>query len=394
MKILWVKSDFLHPTTRGGQIRTLETLKRLHQRHQIHYVALQQPGDQEGLARSSEYSTRAYPIPHRVPEKTSLAFLPQLVEGLYSSYPVAVNRYRSPAMKRRIEALLLAEQFDSIVCDFLFPAPNIPDLSACILFQHNLEALIWQRHAENASSRLRKAYFQLQAKRMSAYEGAVCRQVKRIIAVSDSDAALMRARYGAARVSSIPTGVDLDYFRKPHRPTPAADFTFIGSMDWMPNIDGMLWFTSEILPFLRKRRPDCSLAIVGRKPAPEILALARRDPRILVTGTVPDVRPYLWGSAASIVPLRIGGGTRLKIYEAMAAGIPVVSTTIGAEGLDCEHGANILIADQPADFAARCLELLEDPGLHRRLAAAALHLVTTRYSWDAVSRTFEQLLAP
>ena len=392
MKLLWVKADFLHPTNRGGQIRTLETLKRLHQRHQVHYVALDQPGQEEGLARAGEYCTRAYPVPHFVPEKTSLAFAGQLLEGLVSSLPVAVSRYRSSAMKRKIEELTRTEKFDSIVCDFLFPTPNIPDLNSCVLFQHNVESTIWKRHVEHAGNLPKRMYFQLQAKRMLEYEGQVCRQVKNVIAVSDQDAHTMRTAYGASRVDAVPTGVDLEFFAPPDRPAKMADLVFLGSMDWMPNIDGIHWFVGHVLPLIRKRLPDCSLAIVGRKPAQSVRELGEKDPRIQVTGTVPDVRPYLWGGAVSIVPLRIGGGTRLKIYEAMAAKIPVVSTTIGAEGLDVVNGENIAIADEPEDLAARCVALLEDETSRCRMAAAAWEMVATRYSWEVVSRKFEGLL--
>jgi polysaccharide biosynthesis protein PslH len=161
----------------------------------------------------------------------------------------------------------------------------------------------------------------------------------------------------------------------------------------MPNIDGIQWFVEEVLPLIRKRRPDCSLVIAGRRPTPDVERLAERDSRIRVTGTVDDIRPYLWESAVSIVPLRIGGGTRLKIYEAMAAKIPVVSTSIGAEGLDIRNGEDIHIADTPQDFAERCLALLDDPERRARMADVAFSIVASRYSWEIVSLKFEELLA-
>src|SRR5262249_20677303 len=151
-----------------------------------------------------------------------------------------------------------------------------------------------------------------------------------------------------------------------------------GSMDWMPNIDGAQWFVREALPLIHARHPECTVAIVGRRPAPEIQKLAEADSRIRVTGTVPDVRPWLFGALASIVPLRIGGGTRLKIYEAMAARAPVVSTTIGAEGLDVAKGENIYLADSAQDFAARCLSLIENAAERDRVAQAAWNLVASK----------------
>jgi len=202
----------------------------------------------------------------------------------------------------------------------------------------------------------------------------------------------MRELFGVTRVSEIPTGVNLEYFSPPPAAQPRADLVFVGSMDWLPNVDGVAYFVEQILPRIRCSRPDCTLAIVGRMPPAKIRQLAERDPKIHVTGTVPDVRPFLWGSSISIVPLRIGGGTRLKIYESMAAKIPVVSTLIGAEGLAVQDNENICIADTPEDFANRCLELLDDAGGRRRLSEAAWEMVSSCFSWEKVSRRFERVM--
>lgn len=397
MKILWVKTDFLHPTNRGGQIRTLETLKRLHSRHEVHYVAFDDPLIPEGPQRAPEYSSRHFAIPHVTPEKrlTSPAFAAQLLAGLISPLPVAVNRWRSQAMRREIDRIQSAYQYDAIVCDFLFPAPNLPDMSKAVLFQHNVEAQIWRRHAEHAGNALKRWYFHLQARRMEAFERTVCRSAKRVIAVSEADRRMMEEQYGLQGVRAVDTGVDTAYFRPPAAPgvTPGqkADLVFTGSMDWMPNIDAMQWFVRDILPLIRAQRPSTSVAIVGRKPAPAILALAGDG--VHVTGTVDDIRPWLWGSKVSIVPLRIGGGTRLKIYESMAARVPVVSTTIGAEGLEVQAGRNICVADTADTFAQSCCALLDSS--ERRLAMAdyAASLVEAKYSWDSVTSQFEELLA-
>ena len=228
---------------------------------------------------------------------------------------------------------------------------------------------------------------------MLRYEDRICRTVKRIVAVSGTDARSMQSLYGVPDIADVPTGVDLDYFAPPAKVTQATGLVFLGSMDWRPNIDSIRWFATDILPLIRRRLPECSLTVVGRNPTTEILRLAQADTRIHITGTVTDVRPYLWESAVSIVPLRIGGGTRLKIYEAMAAQVPVVSTTVGAEGLDVRDGENIVLADSPADFAERCVALLHDPDARRKQSQSAWEMVSACYSWEAVSRKFELLLA-
>ena len=392
MKILWVKTDFLHPTTRGGQIRTIEMLKRLHARHEVHYVALDDGSSPEGPARAGEYSSFHYAIPHKVTDKRSAAFAVELVRGLVSELPVAVFRYQSEAMRRCIAELTAKHKFDSIVCDFLFPAPNLPDISQAVVFQHNVEAMIWDRHAQHGATPLHRWYFRQQAAKMSAYEGKICRAAKGVVAVSEADARTMESRYGLTRVPHVPTGVDIDFFAPPASAEPKADLVFLGSMDWLPNVDGSKWFCAEILPLICRQRPNTTVALVGRKPTPELEALGREQAGVIVTGTVPDVRPWLHGAKVSIVPLRIGGGTRLKIYEAMAACVPVVSTTIGAEGLDARHGENILIGDTPEAFAAACLQLLANEDQRRSLSRNALEMVATHYSWEAATRIFEEAI--
>ena len=391
MRILWVCPTFLHPTTRGGQIRTLETLRQLHRWHEIHFVALDRPDHPEGPRRAGEYSSFSYPIAHQPPQRGSWGFYQQLIANLFSPVPLAVSRWSSAAMRRQIEELQAKLSFDCIVCDFLAAAPNVPRIEQAVLFQHNIEATIWDRHADNGRTALHRLVFRQQARRMWAYEKAICRQSRLVIAVSEPDAERMRHAFELSLVADVPTGVDTDYFAPPASTPAAADLVFVGSMDWMPNVDGVTWFRCEILPLIHARRPDCKVAIVGRMPPPEIQAFAK-DPRVIVTGTVPDIRPYFWSSAVSIVPLRVGGGTRLKIFEAMAAHVPVVSTTIGAEGLPVEDGTHLLIADTPGDFAARCLQLLEHAPQRQRMAAVAGQLVKDHFSWEQAARRFERLL--
>ena len=392
MRLLWVFGDFLHPTTRGGQIRTLETLKRLHARHEVHYAGLWNPKFPEGPARAKEYSSFVYSVRHAVPEKTSPAFVLQLAKGLTSKLPVAVFRHASEDMRATIDRLLREHSFDHVICDFLSSAPNFSDLSRAVLFQHNVEAMIWKRHVEHASTPLRRYYFGRQARLMFDYEREVCRAVKSVIAVSEADAAKMRELYGVQRVSAAPTGVDVDFFACKVETEAANDLVFVGSMDWMPNVDGMVWFANEVFPLIKKRIPGCTLAVVGRAPGREVTELAERESGILITGTVPDVRPWLWDSKVSIVPLRIGGGTRLKIYEAMAAGAAVVSTTVGAEGLEVAPDEDILIADTPDAFADACVRLIQNADDRRKLASAARARVAAEHSWEAAAMVFERLL--
>jgi glycosyltransferase involved in cell wall biosynthesis len=393
MKTLWVNSNFMHPTTKGGQIRTLEMLRHLHRWHEIHYVAIENPAQPEGPARAQEYSYKSYQFQYRIPDKSSPAFYAELLRGLVSPTPVAVERFHPPGMRGFLEDLIRKERFECAVVDHLAPTSYFPDLPHAVFFQHNVETVIWRRHVEHAGDPVRRAYFKLQAERMYHYERRVSQASGHIVAVSRKDADEMRRLFDVTRVSEIPTGVNIEYFLPPEpRPPFAADLVFVGSMDWLPNVDGIVNFVREVLPLIRRKRPETTLAVVGRTPPPKLLQLAVADSKIQVTGTVPDIRPYLWGSAVSIVPLRIGGGTRLKIYEAMAAKIPVVSTTIGAEGLTVNPPHDIRIADAPQEFADQCLELLACPETRTRIATSAWEMVDANFSWEHVSRCFERIM--
>jgi glycosyltransferase involved in cell wall biosynthesis len=392
MKILWVSPFFLHPTERGAQIRTLGTLRELHKRHEIHFAALNHPRNIEGPARSAEYSSRHIAEEHAAPGRTSPAIVPQLIGSLVDSMPLAISRYSSPNLRRKIDALIAQEKYDSIVCDFLAAAPSFTCVADCVLFEHNVETTIFQRHVEQSRSFAKRSFFRMQAAKMEAFERKICRSVRHVIAVSEVDASRIRQMFGIDKVSSVSTGVDVDYFARPTAAVPAADMVFCGSMDWLPNVDGVEYFLAEILPLIRRKLPGATFTIAGRSPDPRVIKAAQGVEGVSVTGTVSDMRPYLWGSRISVVPLRIGGGTRLKIYESMAAGAPVVSTSVGAEGLRYTNGQDIALADDPAQFADTCIRLLTDDAARSALARRARERAVNEFSWAAVAREFETIL--
>ena len=391
MKILWLKTDFLHPTVRGGQIRTLEMLKQLHRRHEVHYIGFDDGASAESLPRAAEYSTRAYPVPHVAPRIGSPKFWTQVAGNLFSPLPLGLARYQNAGFKRTVEEVRRRESPDVLVCDFLQPAINVDDLAPWFLFQHNVETMICRRHAEHGST-LERIYFRSQAERMFQVEARVCRAVRTVVTVSENDAQTHKDLFGLTHVPSVPTGVDVESLT-PSRPRSSeTDLIFIGTLEWMANVDGVEYFLDEILPLIRRRRPECSVTIVGRRPPASLLRRAAGDSKVRITGLVEDVRPYLWSAAVSIVPIRIGGGTRLKIYESMAARTPVVSTSIGAEGLEINPPENIRLGDTPAAFADACLDLLADDAERARMAQAAWDLVASNYSWKRVTLDFERIL--
>ena len=395
MRILWLKSDLLLPLDTGGKLRTWHLLRHLARRHDVTYLAFADPdtpaGDIEGMrAVAHEIVT----VPRRDPVKRSAAFYGDVARRLFDPLPYAVGKYRSRAYRSALSDLLATRTFDLIVCDFLPPVVNLPPRLPCptVLFTHNVEAEIWRRHTDHATFATRPLY-RAQWQRMSRFEGEALGRFDAILAVSESDRETFHHLYRGhlrAPVFVIPTGVDTDFFHPADSPVGSHRLVFTGSMDWLPNEDAMRYFCQAILPLVRADVPDVSLSIVGRAPTPPVQQLA--GPGVEVTGRVDDVRPYLEAAAVFIVPLRIGGGTRLKIFEAMAMGKAVVSTTIGAEGLPVASGRDVLLADTPADFAASIARLLRNVADRRQLERAARELVVERHDWSAVSRDLERAL--
>jgi sugar transferase (PEP-CTERM/EpsH1 system associated) len=391
--ILWVKTELLHPVDKGGRIRTYHMLVELRKTHRITYVCLDD-GDAspDAVSRAQEYCHELIRVPLRRQAKGTWRFYLELARNLLSPLPYAVAKYESPALRREIERVVADSEVDVVVCDFLTPSLNVPTGSGkarSVLFQHNVEAMIWRRHAEVSRNPIRRAYMAGQWRRMKAHEQRECARFDRVVAVSPEDEQAMRADYRLSAVSSIPTGVDTRYFQRDHGAVRSmTELVFTGSMDWMPNQDAINHMVAEILPRIRERVPSVTLTVVGRNPPPAIRALADEYPFVTVTGSVPDVRPYLARGAVFVVPMRVGGGTRLKIYEAMAMGCPVVSTTIGAEGLPLSNGDTIILADDPASFADEVVALLDAPDTAVALADRAERLVRSEFGWATVAERF------
>jgi len=335
-------------------------------------------------------------VPRREPGKGSWRFYADVARYLCDPLPYAVAKYRSADYRRRLSRLLESRTFDLIVCDFLFPAVNLPTHLPCpaVIFTHNVESEIWRRHATTKTGAVGRLLYGRQYQRMLRYEGRTLARFDGILAVSDADRQMFAGRYPdtkAIPMYIVPTGVDTDYFRPSGTPSHPAELVFTGSMDWLPNQDAMRYFCRHILPRVRAEEPAVRLTIVGRSPTPAVLSLAK-EAGVEVTGRVDDVRPYMNDAAVYVVPLRIGGGTRLKIFEAMAMGKAVVSTTVGAEGLPVVDGEHLLIADEPGSFADAIGRLIRDVGQRERLGSAARDLVLERYDWSAVAGALEDPL--
>jgi sugar transferase (PEP-CTERM/EpsH1 system associated) len=401
MRILWLKSDLLLPLDKGGKLRTWHLMRHLAKHHAITYLAFAEPGTpQADIDGMKEVAARVETVTRTDPRKGSWRFYADAAMHLVDPLPYAVAKYRSREYRRRLQALIAGQRFDVIVCDFLFPAVNLPEQLPCpaVMFTHNVESEIWRRHAETKTSPLSRLLYGMQYRRMLRYEARQLARFDGVLAVSDADRDTFARIYpGATRrpVHVVHTGVDTEYFRSSASQQPPAtspaQLVFTGSMDWLPNEDAMVFFCRDVLPLIRAEEPNVQLSIVGRAPTPAVQKLAD-EAGIQVTGRVDDVRPYMRDAAVYVVPLRIGGGTRLKIFEAMAMGKAVVSTTVGAEGLPVTHGEHVLLADEPGSFANAVVALIRDGDRRRQLESAARALVIERYDWSAVAGDLEEAL--
>ncbi len=394
-RLLFVAPWFLFPRISGGRIRTTDVLRGMKGGAFEITVASPQPTD------GNDWSAEIASICDRFVswrDDTKRSALHRL-RSLASPLPVSVALDRSRNAHQCI-ASELATRPDVVVFDFVHTAILAPDESLparSVAFTHNVESEIYGRDAA-ARGTLPRAVWRSQRAKMTCFERSALRRFGTVVAVSDRDGAYFRDELGLGNVRVIPTGVDVDYYSFAPRPA-MGDLTeqggtiaFMGSMDWRPNIDGLEWLMEEVWAEIVAASPRTELVIVGREPPQRLVAAAaRRGLGWTFTGFVDDVRPYVRAADVFVIPLRSGGGTRLKTYEAMALGCPVVATTIGVEGLPLVSGEHYLRADGAADFAAAVLRLLRDGERRERIASAARDYVAANFSPRVVGRAFEEI---
>ena len=346
MKILWVKAGGLVPPDTGGKIRSYNILRELARRHSVTFFSFYAAHDSDLHPDLTNMFDRVVCVPLSLPRPKSHAEMRDYGIRLLSSEPYSITKYCRPEVRRRLYALLKQETYDVILCDFMVAAGVIPwDWpTPKMLFTHNVEATIWRRHYQVAANPLWKAIFWLEWRRMEATERRYLRLADQVLTVSETDRDAFAPFVEPGKLTVIPTGVDVEYFQPMPMEEIANSLVFIGSMDWLPNEDAILYFVDAILPLIKQQCPKVSLEVVGRGPSRKLQALAEREKSMRLTGRVEDIRPFVARGSICIVPLRIGGGTRLKIFEAMAMSKTVVSTSVGAEGLPVQSGENILLA--------------------------------------------------
>lgn len=392
MRLLFVDEELPYPLNSGKRIRTYNLVKNLASNHQIGYVYYENSQDPANGADEMLRSHSLYPVAPR--QNTGLNRYLLGLRNLLSRLPYSVDTHVTERFQQALRKAVAAFQPDLLIvewtpyCAFMIPSLGVPYLVAT----HNVEARILRRHAE-VKSGIASAYFGSQARRMERFEAEALNNACAYTAVSDSDLAELQKLAPGKPSAVIDNGVDLGFFTPGAHSTEApTKLTFVGSMDWMPNIDAIEYFATEILPLIRQTLPDCEVMIIGRNPPPAIVTLAEKLPRVTVTGTVDDIRPYLQGTTVNIVPLRIGGGSRLKIVESLACELPTVTTTIGAEGLKLEADSHLVFADTPDSFARAVCELVANPDAASTMAAQGRQAVTASYGWPSIALRYEAFL--
>ncbi len=394
LKVLFLSQRFLFPMDTGGKIRTGKILEQFKNMASLTLISnVESPKDDPYLPEMEKLCDRFIPTPWKETRRYTLKFWLKLLGQSFSRYPVSVLNDYSPDLEAAVYRELSRGDYDLAICDFLQSTlnfrrvKNIPTL----LFQHNVEATITRRHLEKAKDPVSKIFWGLQHRRMLRHEGEMCRRFDGTIAVSEMDKERMETMYGAEHVYAIPTGVDTDFYQPRPDIAEKKQLVFTGSMDWLPNEDAMLYFIEQIFPQILQEEPETELVIVGRRPTSALQKIAEGKTNITLTGWVEDTRPYIAGSAVFIVPIRIGGGTRMKIYEALAMGKAMVSTSVGAEGLPLKHGEQIFFADKEREFADYVLQLLRDEQLRKKMGATARRYVYENFRWERVAEVFTQI---
>ncbi|MGQ3052072.1 MAG: glycosyltransferase family 4 protein [Roseateles sp.] len=390
LKVAFVSPVFLFPADAGGKIRTGNILRGLKESGRFDITLLspatpeQQREWQGEIDRLCERFIGWQPSPPQPRWKRA--------PDLLSSLPINVVNDRTPAAVAAVEKVLAAERFDVVVFDFVHAAVLRPDQlqGATVCFTHNVETEIFERHAKTAANAPLRWLWTSQAAKMRRFEREALARFTRVVAVSERDAKMFEKNDGLKTARAIPTGVDLDFFswQPPADGSPMVVFT--GSMDWEANVDGIRFYVDEVWPRVRTQLPNAQLRVVGRHPPASLTQ--RNVPGVTFTGFVDDVRDHVRDAQAFVIPLRVGGGTRIKAFEAMAMGLPVVSTTIGIEGLDVDHGTHFLRADGAEALADATLRLIADGALRLKLSRAARELVEGRFGHRVAAEVFGRIL--
>ncbi len=391
MRVLFI-SKIPYPLNTGANIRTYNLIKVAGSLCDVDLICpVFSEIEREGLATMRRLCCDVKVV-DSVRDSKWVRYSTGLKNLLASSKPYMMDSYISKELVAAVDGWLQKKGYSAVHVDSIALSLIITKLenrqnNFFVLNEHNVESTILKRYLALENQFLKKQYYTVQYERLKKWEKRVCHSYDRVITVSKRDKTVLEDEFEAENVQVVQNGVDTCFFRASGATEPIKNsIVFCGSMDWKPNIDAVEFFIRDCLPHLKEKMADISFTIVGRNPPEHIVMMAGDAGNCTVTGTVDDVRPYIEKAMVFAVPLRIGGGSRLKILEAMSMGKPVISTTIGAEGLHVSHGKEIIIADGPITFAEECFKLLQDEKKRDELARQGHECVISSYGWETLGR--------
>jgi sugar transferase (PEP-CTERM/EpsH1 system associated) len=391
-----IDEELPYPPTSGKRIRTLNLTKRLAQRHQVLYIC-HRNADAEEARQAEEYLNQlgieTIVVNRALPPRSGPAFYGRLLLNLFSKHPYSVASHDSPQLRQVIQKVAASRAIDLWHCEWTPYASSLRDLPSVhkLVMAHNVESQIWQRYAETETNPLKRWYIRIQERKFRRFERWAVANAHKTVAVSAEDARLFAEQFGAPSVSVVDNGVDTDYFQSPKQPRETGHVLFLGSLDWRPNLDAVDLLIKRIFPEVLRQVPDARLSIVGRNPSTDLVSRVEKANRVSLHGNVADVRPYLNRCGVMAVPLRIGGGSRLKILEALACGLPVVSTKVGAEGLDLQSGQHLCVVPEVGEIARALIHAIRNPQAMQAMASAGRQRVLERYDWDSLANKLDQI---
>jgi glycosyltransferase involved in cell wall biosynthesis len=395
LSVAIVDEELPYPAITGKRIRTLNLLRRLADRHDLTYLC-HRNADRDEAHEAEEYfrdqGIATVMVDRAVPAKSGPLFYARLAANLLSPWPYSVVTHTSAALRDALATHGRRHLVDLWHCEWTPYAANLRGLPGPkLVMAHNVESQIWQRYFETETNALKRWYIGRQWRKFARFERWAAADADLMVAVSEEDAERLRHEFAAPRVTVVENGVDVHHF------TPSAEdvsgppqILFLGSLDWRPNLDAVALLLDRIFPEVRVEMPEARLAIVGRNPPEWLRRRGETSPGVAVHANVADVRPFLAQSAALAVPLRIGGGSRLKILEALASDVPVVSSEVGAEGLRLRPGEHLDVVASEAEMPAALLRVLRDPAAARARCRRGRQVVLEEYGWDGLARKLER----
>jgi glycosyltransferase involved in cell wall biosynthesis len=394
LNVVSVNSELPYPPNAGNRIRILNLLKRLATRHNITLIARR--GDPKETEDAIEYleghGIRVIVVDYQAPRKSGWKFYARLAANLVSPRPYSVSTHHGNDLRSAVRSVAAGDRVHIWQAEW---APYIGAFRGLrsarkVVIAQNVESLVWQRYYEAEDDCLKRWYIKQQWHKFERFERRMFQEATRVVAVSREDATLIRDQFRGRDVDVVDNGIDRGYYEGVEPEPDPQTILFLGSLDWRPNLDAVGLLLDRIFPAVRAAEPRARLRLVGRKPPPVLVQKIRDVPGVELHADVPDVRPFLGTSGVMVVPLRIGGGSRLKILEAMAVGLPVISTRVGAEGLELVPGKHY-IAAEPEQMADSLVASLRHPRPARAMAERSRAFVLNRYDWDTLADRLERV---